>query len=354
MVRAALTGAAAPAGHHHRPRAGQDAPRLRRRRDHAASRRSATSARWGSCRARRSSASPPSSSAACTSTTRARLHDARRGAQSYFGPRRQDLGDRRQGRGRRPRRPGRPGASQAAIARPDLRVRDWREINKNALRRAQARTLRHVHHPVDGDHRRELLHHLHSAPDGHREGQGDRHPQGARRERRLDPPHLHDRGGHHRRDRHGRSAWPPASAMCTGLSWFGLRLDPDVYYIDRLAHQRERGRLLHRGGRWPSRSARSPRCTRPRRPRSSGRSTGSVTSERCPRSRARHKNLAPARESRRRRATRDPHGFALCTDRGSLASQEGPSSFGSLALRCRLRRSRSRRLAQPRRTRNRT
>jgi lipoprotein-releasing system permease protein len=23
-------------------------------------------------------------------------------------------------------------------------------------------------------------------------------------------------------------------AVCTGLSWFGLRLDPDVYYIDRL------------------------------------------------------------------------------------------------------------------------
>jgi lipoprotein-releasing system permease protein len=22
--------------------------------------------------------------------------------------------------------------------------------------------------------------------------------------------------------------------LCTGLSWFGLRLDPDVYYIDRL------------------------------------------------------------------------------------------------------------------------
>ena len=24
------------------------------------------------------------------------------------------------------------------------------------------------------------------------------------------------------------------SRICTGLSWFGLRLDPDVYYIDRL------------------------------------------------------------------------------------------------------------------------
>ena len=23
-------------------------------------------------------------------------------------------------------------------------------------------------------------------------------------------------------------------ALCTGLKWFGLRLDPDVYYIDRL------------------------------------------------------------------------------------------------------------------------
>ena len=23
-------------------------------------------------------------------------------------------------------------------------------------------------------------------------------------------------------------------AICTGLAWFGLRLDPDVYYIDRL------------------------------------------------------------------------------------------------------------------------
>jgi lipoprotein-releasing system permease protein len=25
-----------------------------------------------------------------------------------------------------------------------------------------------------------------------------------------------------------------ALALCTGLSWFGVRLDPDVYYIDRL------------------------------------------------------------------------------------------------------------------------
>jgi lipoprotein-releasing system permease protein len=25
-----------------------------------------------------------------------------------------------------------------------------------------------------------------------------------------------------------------AAAICTGLKWFGLRLDPDVYYIDRL------------------------------------------------------------------------------------------------------------------------
>jgi len=25
-----------------------------------------------------------------------------------------------------------------------------------------------------------------------------------------------------------------AFALCTGLSWFGVRLDPDVYYIDRL------------------------------------------------------------------------------------------------------------------------
>jgi lipoprotein-releasing system permease protein len=23
-------------------------------------------------------------------------------------------------------------------------------------------------------------------------------------------------------------------SVCTGLAWFGLRLDPDVYYIDRL------------------------------------------------------------------------------------------------------------------------
>jgi lipoprotein-releasing system permease protein len=25
-----------------------------------------------------------------------------------------------------------------------------------------------------------------------------------------------------------------ALATCTGLMWFGVRLDPDVYYIDRL------------------------------------------------------------------------------------------------------------------------
>ena len=25
-----------------------------------------------------------------------------------------------------------------------------------------------------------------------------------------------------------------ALAACTGLSWFGVRLDPEVYYIDRL------------------------------------------------------------------------------------------------------------------------
>ena len=52
--------------------------------------------------------------------------------------------------------------------------------------------------------------------------------------RRRDPAHLHDRGDDHRRHRHGLRRGARALALCTGLSWFGLRLDPDVYYIDRL------------------------------------------------------------------------------------------------------------------------
>ena len=32
----------------------------------------------------------------------------------------------------------------------------------------------------------------------------------------------------------GSCAREAALATCTGLSWFGVRLDPEVYYIDRL------------------------------------------------------------------------------------------------------------------------
>ena len=52
--------------------------------------------------------------------------------------------------------------------------------------------------------------------------------------RRRDPAHVHDRGDHHRRHRHACSACRPGSRSAPGLAWFGLRLDPDVYYIDRL------------------------------------------------------------------------------------------------------------------------
>ena len=37
-------------------------------------------------------------------------------------------------------------------------------------------------------------------------------------------------------------------AVCTGLSWFGLRLDPEVYYIDRLPVSVTEGTMWP----WPS------------------------------------------------------------------------------------------------------
>ncbi len=104
-------------------------------------------------------------------------------AQSYFASPGQDHGHRREGRRRRERRtPGprrRRGRGAQRAPRPRL-ARDEQE----PLQRAEARTDRHVPHPLDRDHRRELLHRLHAAPDGDREGERDRHPQGARRERR--------------------------------------------------------------------------------------------------------------------------------------------------------------------------
>ena len=65
-----------------------------------------------------------------------------------------------------------------------------------------------------------------------------------------------------------------ALAVCTGLTWFGLRLDPDVYYIDRLPINVNGGdfvmvalaALMHLHAR--------RRSTRPTPRRSSARSTG--------------------------------------------------------------------------------
>ena len=52
-------------------------------------------------------------------------------AQSYFAHAGRDHDHRREGRRRRERRPADARRSTAAVDRPELRVRDWREINKN-------------------------------------------------------------------------------------------------------------------------------------------------------------------------------------------------------------------------------
>ena len=69
-------------------------------------------------------------------------------------------------------------------------------------------------------------------------------------------------------------------ALCTGLSWFGLRLDPDVYYIDRLpinVSALDYGIGDARGAHDLHASRPS---SRPSRPRSSARSTACATSSR--------------------------------------------------------------------------
>ena len=86
----------------------------------------------------------------------------------------------------------------------------------------------------------------------------------------ADPAHLHDRGHDHRRHRHGVRRRHRRSRLCTGLSWFGVRLDPEVYYIDRLPVS-VNGWRLRAWSRSPrSSSARSPPSIR-RAPRRSSR-----------------------------------------------------------------------------------
>jgi len=124
-------------------------------------------------------------------------------------------------------------AVAAAVDRPELRVRDWREMNKNLfsalkLERIATFLISSIEIIVAS-----FLHRLHAPPHDDGEVERDRHPQSAWRDRRNHSPHLHDRGCHHRRHRNGaRRVHRRCHVQRSRL--VGLRLDPDVYYIDRL------------------------------------------------------------------------------------------------------------------------
>ena len=81
---------------------------------------------------------------------------------------------------------------------------------------AQARKDRDLHHPEHRHRGGELLHHLHAAPDGHREEQRDRDHEGPGRQRSRHLAHLHGRGRHHRRHRHRVRGRHRACAPCWG------------------------------------------------------------------------------------------------------------------------------------------
>ena len=115
-------------------------------------------------------------------------------AQDYFATPGQDQRHRGEGRRRRERRPAHAAVVTAAVARPDLRVRDWREINKNlfsALKLERIATFIILSIAIIVASFCIVCTLLLMVTE---KAQGDRHPQGARRDRRRDPPHLHDRG----------------------------------------------------------------------------------------------------------------------------------------------------------------
>ena len=154
-------------------------------------------------------------------------------AQSYFATPGKISADRREGRRRRERRPARRRSSPSAVGAPELRVRDWREMNKNlfsALKLERIATFLILSIEIivasfcivctlllmmtEKAKEIAILKAL-GATDG-----------AILRTFMTEGIIIGGIG-----TLFGVST---GVAMCTGLAWFGLRLDPDVYYIDRL------------------------------------------------------------------------------------------------------------------------